>query len=216
MNFFLETLPILFKGAIVTVQVTVISILLGLVIGLLSAFARLSRNVILNKLAGFYISVIRGTPILVQLMYVYYVLPEFNITLSPFVSAIIALSFYEGAYLSEIFRAGIRSIGKGQLEAAYAIGMTHRTAMRRIILPQAISNVIPPIGNQAILLLKNSSLAGVITVNELMHSGEVLAASTFRNLEIFTLVAAIYWLMHYPLARLVDKLERKMTYDSSD
>lgn len=206
----LEFLPALLKGAVVTIQVSVLSLIFGLLIGLLVAFARISNNVILIKITGFYISVIRGTPLLVQLMYIYFVLPELGLKLSPFTSAIIGLSLYEGAYLAEIFRAGIRSVGFGQLEAAYSIGMNYWTAMRRIILPQAIRNVLPPIGNQAILLLKNSSLAGVIAVNELMHTGELLATSTFRNLEIFTLVAVIYWALHYPLSRLVEVLERKM------
>lgn len=206
----LEFLPILLKGAVVTIEVTVLSLIFGLLIGLLVAFARISNNVILNKITGFYISAIRGTPLLVQLMYIYFVLPELGLKLSPFTSALIGLSLYEGAYLAEIFRAGIRSVGFGQLEAAYSIGMNYWTAMRRIILPQAIRNVLPPIGNQAILLLKNSSLAGVIAVNELMHTGELLATSTFRNLEIFTLVAVIYWALHFPLSRLVKVLERKM------
>lgn len=211
----MEFLPLLLKGALVTLQITALSLIFGLFLGILTAFARISNNIILNKLSAFYISVIRGTPILVQLMYVYFVLPELGIKLSPLTAALIGLTIYEGAYLAEIFRAGIRSVGAGQLEAAYAIGMNYWTAMRRVILPQAIRNVLPPIGNQSILLLKNSSLAGVITVNELMHTGELLASSTFRNVEIFTLVAALYWIMHFPLARLVNYLERKMSYDSS-
>ncbi len=211
---FVEFLPLLLKGTIITIELTVFSLAISLVIGLFVAFARISDNKLLNKAAGFYISIIRGTPLLVQLMYVYFVLPEIGIKLTPFMAALIGLSIYEGAYLAEIFRAGIHSVGKGQLEAAYSIGMNYSTAMRRIILPQAIKNVLPPMGNSAILLLKNSSLAAVIAVNELMHTGEMLASSTFRNLEIFTLVAIIYWLLHFPMAKFVDSLERKMSYDS--
>ncbi|WP_205672257.1 amino acid ABC transporter permease [Ammoniphilus sp. YIM 78166] len=214
MSNIMEFLPILLKGAWVTIEVTVLSLLIALVIGIVVALMRISDNFILSKIASFYISAIRGTPLLVQLMYVYFVLPGLGIKLSPFISALVALSLNEGAYLAEIFRAGIRSIGKGQLEAAYAIGMNYSTAMRRIILPQAIRNVLPPIGNSAIILLKNSSLAAVITVNELMHMGDELAASTFRSLEVYTLVAILYWILHYPLAYYIDSLERKMNYDS--
>jgi polar amino acid transport system permease protein len=215
MNDILVFLPSLLKGTLITIELTLLSLIIALGIGLVTAFARISSNPFLNKLAGLYISIIRGTPLLVQLMYIYFVFPEFGIKLTAFSAALIGLSLYEGAYLAEIFRAGIKSISKGQLEAAYAVGMNYSTAMRRIILPQAIKNVLPPIGNSAILLLKNSSLAAVIAVNELMHTGENLATSTFRNIEIFTLVAIIYWLLHYPMDRIVNLLERRMSNDSS-
>lgn len=211
----LEFLPLLLKGALVTIELTVLSLLISLVIGLFAALARISHYAVLSRLAGIYISIIRGTPLLVQLMYVYFIFPKFGIELTAFQAALIGLSVYEGAYLAEIYRAGINSVGKGQLEAAYAVGMSYGKAMRRIILPQAIRNVLPPIGNTAILLLKNSSLAGVITVNELMHLGENLAITTFKHVEIFTTVAILYWLMHYPLALLVRSLEKRMSNDSS-
>lgn len=210
----LKFIPILLEGALITIQITFLSLILALIIGLFTALARISNSKILNKIAGFYISVIRGTPLLVQLMYVYFVLPDLGINLSPFSAGVIGLAIYEGAYLAEIFRAGIQSIGKGQMEAAYSIGMNNRTAMRRIILPQAFRNVIPPVGNSAILLLKNSSLCAFIAVNELMHTAELLATSTFRNLEIFTLVAIMYWVLHYPMKQLVQYLERRMDFDS--
>ncbi|WP_051633591.1 amino acid ABC transporter permease [Bacillus sp. UNC41MFS5] len=215
MNDILGFLPALLKGTLITVELTLLSLIIALVIGLVTAFARISNNIFFSKLAGLYISIIRGTPLLVQLMYIYFVFPEFGIKLTAFTAALIGLSLYEGAYLAEIFRAGIKSISKGQLEAAYAVGMNYSMAMRRIILPQAIKNVLPPIGNSAILLLKNSSLAAVIAVNELMHTGENLATTTFRNIEIFTLVAVIYWLLHFPMDRAVNLLERRMSNDSS-
>jgi polar amino acid transport system permease protein len=211
----LEYLPILLKGAIVTLQITFFSLIIALIIGMFVALLRLSDNYILNRIARVYVSIIRGTPLLVQLMYVYFVLPEIGIGLTAFSSAIIGLSLYEGAYLSEIFRAGIQSIGKGQLEASYAIGMNHNQAMRRIVLPQAVRNVLPPVGNSSILLLKNSSLAAFIAVDELMHTGQMLATSTFRTVSIFTLVAIIYWILHYPLTILVKYVERKMNVDSN-
>lgn len=210
MEFILDILPVLLKGALITISLTFFSIIFALLIGLLTALAKISNNFIFNKIAGFYISVVRGTPLIVQLMYIYFVLPEFGIKLTAFTAALIGLSLYEGAYLAEIFRAGIASTGKGQLEAAYSIGMNYSTAMRRIIIPQALRNVLPAVGNSAILLLKNSSLASVIAANELMHTGEVLAVSTFKNVAVFTTVGVIYWLLHYPLAKGVERLERSM------
>lgn len=211
----LEFLPLLLKGTVITLQITFLSLSISLVLGVFVTLARISPVVILNKIAAVFISIIRGTPLLVQLMYVYFVLPELGFNFSPFVSAVIGLSLYESAYLAEIYRGGIQSVAKGQIEAAYSIGMNYRQAMARVILPQAFKNVLPSVGNSAILLLKNSSLTAFIAVNELMHTGELLATSTFRSLEIFTLVALIYWLLHYPMTLLVRYLERRMDNDSN-
>ena len=201
--------PNLLRGTLVTIELTVISLVLSLIIGLAIALGRLSDKKIINKLCNIYISVIRGTPLLVQMMYVYFVFPQFGLSLSAFQAAIIALSVNESAYMAETFRAGIKAVPKGQLEAAKAIGMDYSLSMRRIILPQAISNVMPAIGNSAIILIKNSSLGAVITVSEVMQQGNLLAASTYQNLQIFTMVAIIYWVLHYPLAILVDYLEKR-------
>jgi polar amino acid transport system permease protein len=204
--------PHLLKGTYVTTQLTIISLVLGLVIGLFVCLGRMSKNKFISKVCGIYISVLRGTPLLVQLMYVYFVFPEFGLKLTAFQAAIIALSINESAYLAETFRAGILSIRKEQMEAAKSIGMDYPLAMRRIILPQAIRNVLPAIGNSSITLLKSSSLAAVITVSELMYQGQLLVAATYKNVFIFTLVAVIYWLLHYPLALLVKYLERRGDY----
>lgn len=201
--------PSFVQGTIITVQLTVISLILSLVIGLFVALGKLSNNKFINKVCGVYISVLRGTPLLVQMMYVYFVLPDLGIALTAFQAAVVALSINESAYLAEIIRAGIQSIPKGQMEAAKSIGMDYSMAMRRIILPQAIRNVLPAIGNSAIVLIKNSSLGAVITVAEVMHNGNLLAAATYKNLQIFTMVAIIYWILHYPLALLVDYLEKR-------
>lgn len=204
-----EFAPSLLQGTIITVEITIISLVLSLVIGMLVALGKLTSNKIINIVCNVYISIIRGTPLLVQLMYVYFVFPEFGISLTAFQAAVVALSLNESAYLAETFRAGIQSVPKGQMEAAKAIGMDYSQSMRRIILPQAIKNVIPAIGNSAIILIKNSSLAAVITVAELMHNGNLLAASTYQNIQIFTMVAIVYWLLHYPLAIFVDYLEKR-------
>jgi polar amino acid transport system permease protein len=201
--------PKLLEGTWVTIELTVLSLILSLVLGLFVALGKMSKSKIINKICNVYISILRGTPLLVQLMYVYFVMPELGVDLTAFQAAIVGLSINESAYMAEIFRAGIQSVPKGQMEAAKAIGMDDWLAMRRIILPQAWKNMLPAIGNSAIALTKNSSLAAVITVAELMHQGNLLAAATFKNLVIFTIVGAIYWLLHYPLAVLVNYLEKR-------
>jgi polar amino acid transport system permease protein len=201
--------PRLLEGTLVTIELTVLALIFSLIIGLLIALGRLSKNKWINKLCICYISVLRGTPLLVQMMYVYFVFPDMGITLSAFQSAVVALSLNESAYMAETFRAGIQSIAKGQTEAAKAIGMDYSMSMRRIILPQAFLNVLPTIGNSAIMLIKNSSLGAVITVSEVMHQGNLMAASTYKNMLIFTMIAIIYWILHYPLAILVNYLEKR-------
>ncbi|SFM46212.1 polar amino acid transport system permease protein [Paenibacillus sp. 1_12] len=207
-------LPILLQGALTTIEITIIALVIGILLGLFIGLGRISKNKLISSICRFYISVLRGTPLLVQLMYIYFALPEIGISLSPLEAAIVGLALNESAYMAENFRAGIQSVPKGQMEASKAIGMSYSLAMRRIILPQAVRNILPTIGNSAVLLLKSSSLAGVITVGELMHKGELLAASTFKNLEIFTMVGVLYWLLHYPLAALVNYMEKRGDYNN--
>lgn len=202
-------LPPLLEGATITLQLTIYSLLIGLVIGLGLALCQISKSRILRYLSAIYISAFRGTPLLVQLMIIYFALPEIGLKFTAFQSAIIGLSLNEAAYMAEIYRGGIQAVPKGQTEAAKAIGMTNYKSFRRIILPQAIKISLPAMGNSAIILLKNTSLAAVITVGELMHRGELLAGTTFRTLEIFIMVAIIYWLLHYPLTLLVKYLEKR-------
>lgn len=207
-------LPTLIQGAWVTIQLTVIALFFALIIGLFIGLGRISHNRLIYRICSIYVSIIRGTPVYVQLVYVYFVFPDLGLQLTPFEAGIIGLAINESAYLAEIFRAGINSVPKGQMEAAQSLGMNYYLAMRRIILPQAIRNALPPIGNSAIILLKNSSLAAVITVGELMHQGEILASATFKNMEIFTLVAILYWILHYPISLLVDYLEKRGNVDA--
>lgn len=202
-------LPPLLEGATITLQLTIYSLLIGLVIGLGLALCQISKSRILRYLSAIYISAFRGTPLLVQLMIIYFALPEIGLKFTAFQSAIIGLSLNEAAYMAEIYRGGIQAVPKGQTEAAKAIGMTNIKSFRRIILPQAIKISLLAMGNSAIILLKNTSLAAVITVGELMHRGELLAGTTFRTLEIFIMVAIIYWLLHYPLTLLVKYLEKR-------
>lgn len=203
-------MPPLLIGARTTVLLTFLVMFLGLPAGLLVALARLSRIAPLRILARGYVEIIRGTPVLLQLVYVYFVLPHAGIKFDPFTAGTIALSVNYAAYLSEVFRAGIQAIDRGQVEAGLSLGMSRSLLMRRIILPQAIRIILPPIGNYFVSLFKDTSLVSIITLQDLMFSGQILAASTFKDFEIYTLIAIIYLSICYPSAIAVTWLERKL------
>jgi len=204
-----DFIPILLKGANFTVQITVTAIILSTVWGFILSLGLRSDKRWIYLPARFYINIIRGTPLLVQMFYVYFVLPDLGIRLTALQAGIVGLSICYGAYHAEIFRAGILSIPQGQWEAAKAIGLRSRQIMGRIILPQAARVILPPIGTSFIILLKDSSLASAITVRELTRSGQLLASTTFENLRVFTLVALIYILMTQVLAWMIRWAERK-------
>jgi polar amino acid transport system permease protein len=204
-----EFLPILLTGVKLTVQVTVGSLAVATVLGLVWALMRVSGIRWLANIARLIVNVIRGIPIIVQLFYIYFVLPDFGITLSALQAAIIGLGIAYSAYQSENFRAGIEAIDHGQVEAAQSIGMGWGLMMRRVILPQAVRIVLPPYGNTMIMMLKDSSQASTITVAELALQGKLIASATFQNSTVFTLVALLYLTMSIPLIVLVGWLERK-------
>ena len=208
-SFLWQVMPYLLDGAVVTVQISVVSMLLALVLGLVAAIGRLSRRRIWRLLAGFYIEVVRGTPLLVQLFIVYYGLPAYGIRLEPFMAGFLTLGVHYGAYLSEVYRAGILAVDRGQWEAAASIGMGRTMILREIILPQAVRTILPPIGNYFISMLKDSALVTTISVTELLRSGQLRVAVTFRPMEIYLMVAAIYLAMSYPLSLLTRALERR-------
>lgn len=208
-SFFWEMMPFLLKGAVVTVQVSILAMGLALVLGLVAAMGRLSRNRLLRTVAGVYIEVIRGTPLLVQLFIVYYGLPTYGIRLDPFTAGFLTLGVHYGAYLSEVYRAGILAVDRGQWEAAASIGMHRHTVLREIILPQAIRTILPPIGNYFISMLKDSALVATISVAELLRTGQLRVAVTFRAMDIYLMVAAIYLAMSYPLSLLIRALEKR-------
>jgi polar amino acid transport system permease protein len=203
-------LPPLLHGALLTVLVSLLSFALALVLGLLSGLGRISRLAPLRALTAVYIQFIRGTPLLLQLFFIYYVLPYAGLVLTPFTSAVIGLTLNYAAYMAEVFRSGIQAIPKGQWEAGLASGMSRRVLMRRIILPQAVRIVIPPLGNFFVSIFKDSALVSVITMRDLMFSGELLASATFKHFEIFSMVAAIYFLISYPTAKFVEFVEAKL------
>ncbi|MGA0598617.1 amino acid ABC transporter permease [Enterovirga sp. CN4-39] len=204
-----EYLPILMQGLKLTVLVTVGSLALSTVLGLVWALMRVSGNRWLAGTAKTIVNVIRGIPIIVQLFYIYFVLPDFGISLTALQAAIIGLGVAYSAYQSENFRAGIEAIDKGQLEAAQSIGMGWWLTMRRVILPQAFKIVLPPYGNIMIMMLKDSSQASTITVAELALQGRLIASATFQNTTVFTLVAGLYLCMSLPLIWIVGRLEKR-------
>jgi polar amino acid transport system permease protein len=204
-----EFLPILMSGVALTIMVTIGSLLLSTVLGLVWALMRVSGIGVLTGFSGGLINVIRGIPIIVLLFYLYFVMPEFGVTLTALQAAILGLGIAYSAYQAENFRAGIEAIDKGQIEAAQAIGMGWWQTMRRVVLPQAVKIVLPPYGNVMIMMLKDSSQASTITVAELALQGKLIASSTFKNTSVFTLVALMYLTMSIPLILLVRHFEKR-------
>jgi polar amino acid transport system permease protein len=204
-----EFLPILLQGAGLTIVVTVGSLLFSTLLGLVWAMMRVSGIPVLSWIAKSVVNVIRGIPIIVQLFYIYFVLPDFGVTFTALQASIIGLGIAYSAYQAENFRAGIEAIDKGQIEAAQSIGMGWAMTMRRVILPQAVKIVLPPYGNIMVMMLKDSSQASTITVAELALQGRLIASSTFQNSTVFTLVALFYLTMSIPLILLVGYLERR-------
>jgi polar amino acid transport system permease protein len=205
-----EFMPILLQGVWLTVLVTIGSLALSTVLGLVWAMMRVSGIAFLSGTAKTIVNVIRGIPIIVQLFYIYFVLPDAGITLSALQAAIIGLGIAYSAYQAENFRAGIEAIDHGQIEAAQSIGMGWWLVMRRVILPQAVRIVLPPYGNTMIMMLKDSSQASTITVAELALQGKLIASSTFKNMSVFSLVALLYLCMSIPLILFVSRLEKRM------
>lgn len=204
-----EFLPILMQGVQLTILVTLGSLVLSTLLGLVWALMRVSGISFLSLASQGIINFIRGVPIIVQLFYIYFVMPEFGISLTALQASIIGLGIAYSAYQAENFRAGIEAIDHGQIEAAQTIGMGWGLTMRRVILPQAVRIVLPPYGNTMIMMLKDSSQASTITVAELALQGKLIASSTFKNTEVFSLVAILYLTMSIPLIFLVGWLERR-------
>lgn len=205
-----DSLPLLLIGAGVTLEITALAVGLGLLFGLLAALARLSPLRLLQLLAKIYVDFIRGTPLLVQIFIIYFALPVvLDVRIDPFFAAVTACSINSGAYVAEIFRAGIQSISQGQARAALSLGMTWPQAMQFVILPQAFKRIIPPLGNEFIAMLKDSSLVSVIGFEELTRKGQLIIAQTYGSLEIWSAVAVIYLIMTLTISKLVAHLEKK-------
>lgn len=210
-DFVIEILPKLGKASILTLELTVVGIAIGIILGLVSSLFRISKIKPLDIIAKLYVDFFRGTPLLVQIAIIHYALPVvFGYIPVALVSGIVALGVNSGAYVSEIFRAGIQSIDKGQMEAARSLGMTWTQSMRHIILPQAVKVSIPPLGNEFIALLKDSSLVSIIAVEELMTTGRLIMGKTPRVAEIWFSVALLYLILTSTIALFVNYTERRL------
>jgi polar amino acid transport system permease protein len=205
-----EFLPILLQGVWLTIVVTAGSLVLSTLLGMVWALMRVSRLRILQRLSAGIVNTIRGIPILVQLFYIYFVMPQLGLTLTALQAAIIGLGIAYSAYQAENFRAGIEAIDKGQIEASESLGMGWALMMRRVVLPQAVKIILPPYGNTMIMMLKDSSQASTITVAELTMEGQLIASSTFKYTSILSMVAVLYLVMSVPLILFVGWLERRM------
>ena len=209
-NVITSNLQLLLYGAWMTIKITAVAVSCGFIIGLIVSLARMSNFILIRLLAKCYVDIIRGTPMLVQIFMIYFALPQIiGMRIDPYVAAVAACSINSGAYVSEIFRAGIQSVDKGQMEAGRSLGLTWWQTMRHITIPQAFKASIPPLGNEFIAMLKDSSLVSVIGFEELMRRGQLIIAKTYAATEIWGTVAIIYLCMTLPISRLVAYLERK-------
>lgn len=209
LSLFIETSPIFLRGMLLTFQLTIVAILIAVFVGLFFSFLKISNNKILRKIAELYIFLVRGTPLVVQIFIFYFGLTSLNI--SQFWSVVLGLAFHNGAYIAEIFRGAIQSIEKGQMEAARSLGMSIHLAMRRIILPQAFRRALPPLGNQFIIALKDSSLASFIGMYELFNVATTLGSSDFDYMSYLLIVAVYYLVLVFFFSILIGKVEKRMS-----
>ena len=197
-------------ATVTTLKVSLIALLIGLLLGIVICLAKISTIKVLNVLATIYVEVIRNTPILVQIMIIYFALPEVGISFTPFMSAIIALSINSGAYVSEIFRSGILAIDKGQMEAGRSLGLSYFQTMKFIILPQALKNSLPALGNEFISLVKESSIVYFVGVADIMFAANTVKNATYETSGPYLIAAAIYFIITSVLSFLVKRLEKKL------
>lgn len=208
-DFAVEIFPALLGGLWITVQITLLSMALALAIGLVVAVIRYLEIPVVSALLTFYVLFVRGTPLLVQAYLVYFVLPEYGLTLSTFVTGVIVLGVNYSAYTAEVYRAGIEGLARGQWEAATALGLPARRTWTRIVLPQAVKTVIPVLGNYLIQMFKDSAILSAITVVELMRVANTIGSREFRYLEPFTIAALLYLVVSFTSSLLVKRLERR-------
>ena len=205
----LEYWPALLAGLQMTIKVSVLSIFFGTLMGVAGALAKTSRFRMLRVLAFTYVEWIRNTPLLIQILFIYFGLGVF-FSLSPMVASVFALSFFSGAYITEIIRAGIQSIHKGQREAAFSLGMTEGQSMFLVVLPQAVRRILPPLAGQFITLIKDSSLISVIAVSDLTYVAKNIVTNTFRAFEVWLAIAAFYFVLSFALSWSVRSLEFRL------
>ena len=209
-NPYLKIITFIPDGIFVTFQITIEAIILALIIGLFTGLGRISNNRFINGIASLYVEIIRGIPLLVQLFYIYYALGTI-VQVPASISAVIAMAICYGAYMGEIFRAGIMSIPVGQREAARSLGLNSSQTMCYVILPQAFKTILPPVGNEFIALLKDSSLVSILAVADLLRRGREFASETFTYFETYTMVALIYLIVTLFLSKLVSLMEERLS-----
>jgi polar amino acid transport system permease protein len=204
----------LLHGTLITIGVTAGAIVLGCLIGLVIGLGRLDpRRRVVYGLASAYVSFIRGTPLLVQLFIWFFGLPHFGINLPAFFCGIVGMGMYSGAYVSEIVRGAIQSIDRGQMEAARSLGMSYRVAMRQIVVPQAVVRMIPPLGNEFIALIKNSSLVSLLTITDVMHEGQKIISTSYRSIEVYLAIALVYFVLTNLTGYALRVVERRLRVD---
>lgn len=219
----LRVLPLLLEGLRLSILVTVISAFIGIILGLFIGLGRLSKKSVIKWLASVYVNFIRGTPLLVQLLIIYAGIPQIIMfitgqpsPMSPIAAAIAACSLNSAAYVAEIFRAGIQSIDNGQIEAARSLGLTKNQAMAQVILPQAFRRIIPPLGNELITLLKETSILSAIGLEEMMRKGQLYVASTFQPFPVYITVALCYFVIVLLISKGLSLLERRLRISVED
>ncbi|NML30338.1 amino acid ABC transporter permease [Paraburkholderia antibiotica] len=205
-----EFSPVLMQGVLTTIAITASALVIATVLGLVWALLRVSGVASLAHASRVLTNVLRGVPIIVILFYMYFVMPEFGVSLSAFQAGALGLGIAYSSYMAEVFRAGIEAVDSGQYEAAQSIGMSRMKLMRRVVLPQAFRIALPPYGNNVVMMLKDSSQTAVITVVELSMQSKLIAAATFKSATIFTLVALIYLVMSLPMMYGIGRLERRL------
>lgn len=211
MELVLQNLDFLLKGAYYTLLITMVSMFFGFILALIVAFARLKGNIVVRNIAMFYVSVFRGTPILVQIFIIYYGLPDYGIRLGPLTAAFLSLSLNIGAFLSETFRGAILSVSKGQTEAAMSLGFSPWQTIYKVVLPQAARVAIPPMGNTFIGMLKETSLVSIVTVTELLRTAQLLIAQYYIAMPFYIAIAVMYWLMSLLFSHLLTRVEKKLS-----
>jgi polar amino acid transport system permease protein len=210
-NFIIKSLPFLLEGSIMTIQLTLIIIFAGTILGIINALLKLTRNMFMVSLSTLYTWIFRGTPMILQLFFFYYALPMMGVTLSPFAAAVIGLSLNCGAYMAEIIRGGIISIDKGQFEASKALGFTYFQTMKKIILPQTVRIIIPSVGNEFITILKDTSLVSTIAMVELMRSAVQISSTTFKYTEMLLAAGLLYLIMTTVFTSVFSLIEKKLS-----
>jgi polar amino acid transport system permease protein len=204
-------------GTVITLLLSFFGVAFGVLLGVVFALMKLSRNKLLKSFSAAYIEIIRGTPLLVQLYIVYYGLPRLiNMDFEDITLGIVAISLNSAAYVAEIIRAGILSIDKGQMEAARSLGMSHRTAMTNIIIPQAFKNILPALGNEFIVLIKESAIVSVIGIHDLMYNTDTVRGNTYKPFAPLVVAAAIYFVITFTLSKLLGILERRLRAGDSN